>query len=342
MSRVACFRGAAWALAIYLFAGATLAQEERVSSIEAPALDWPEARRSVEAELRASGFEVSPEQSTAIEPSLLLAELERPGDGWAGRVTIVRIGATGIAYVWIPAQRRTYRVLAPPTEPSVAAGMLALRVVELLSLHPTPVERSAGAADDERAAPPPSAPTAPEPTSAAPSPPPVGWAPEAVLGLGAGLGVGVQSPSTKFLIAMDLRLLPPLYAELSGAASLLPATLAFERGSATMQEQQVGAHLVLSTARERGFTATGGPGIALQCLQLVPKQDTEARATQQQTCVALASARVRAGFTFSTVGVWAMLEPGLSLPRVRLLRDDETIATLGVWMNASVGLSWQL
>jgi hypothetical protein len=342
MSRVARLCAAALALASYLFAGATLAQEGRVSSLEAPALDWPEARRSVEAELRASGFEVLPERSSAVEPSLLLTELESPGEGWAGRVTIVRIGATGIAYVWIPAQRRTYRVLAPPTEPSVAAGMLALRVVELLSLHPTPVERPAEATEVERVAPPAARPPGPAPSAAARSAPPVDGSPEAALGVGAGLGVGVRSPSTKFLMTIDLTLLPPLYVELSGAASVLPATLAFERGSATMQEQQLGAHLVLSTARARGFTAAGGPGMALQCLQLVPEQSAGARATQQHTCVALASARARAGFTFGALGVWAMLEPGLSLPRVRLLRDDETIATLGVWMNASVGLSWQL
>ncbi len=337
MSRLACLCAAALALASYLFAGTTLAQEGRVSSLEAPTLDWPEARRSVEAELRASGFEVSPVQSSAVEPSLLLGELESPGDGWTGRVTIVRIGATGIAYVWIPAQRRTYRVLAPPTEPSVAAGMLALRVVELLSLHPAPIERPAELAVAPAAEPPASAPSRLTPPTQ-----PLDGAPDAALGVGAGLGIGVRSPSTKLLITVGLSLLPPLYAELSGAVSVLPATLAVEQGSATMQEQQLGAHLVLSTARTRGFTASGGPGMALQCLQLVPEQSTEARAMPQHTCVALASARARAGFGFGTVGVWAMLEPGLSLPRVRLLRDNETIATLGVWMNASVGLSWQL
>ncbi len=331
MSRACFLRAAALALASYLFAGVCLAEGERVSSLEAPALDWPEARRSVEAELRASGFEVSPEPSTADEPSRLLAELESLGEGWAGRVTIVRIGATGIAYVWVPAQRRTYRVLAPPVEPSVAAGMLALRVVELLSLHPTPSDTSS----EKRVEP-------AKPPAATPTAPPVDESLGAAFGVGTGFGVGVRTPSTKLLVAVDVALLPPLYAELSGAASVLPATLALGRGSATLQEQQVALHLVLSTDRARAFTAAGGLGMALQCLQIFPEQDEGARSSQEHTCVALTSARMRAGFTLGSVGLWAMVEPGISLPRVHLLRDDDTVATLGIWLNASMGLSWQL
>lgn len=328
MRRTLRLGAATWGLTSFLLAELAPAEQEHVSSLEAPALDWPEARRSVEAELRASGFEVSTEQSSAVEPSRLLAELESLDDGLAGRVTIVRVGATGIAYVWVPSRRRTYRVLAPPVEPSVAAGVLALRVVELLTLHPAPGTRDSRDATAQ--------PTAPGDAGRASA------ALGALLGLGAGFGADLRTPSTRLLLAVDATLLGPLHAEFSGAGSVVPATLAVEGGTATLQQQEVGLHVMLSTARGQGFTAAGGFGLALQCLQVSPASDEDSQARQQGTCVALTSARVRAGFAWRALGVWAMLEPGLSLPRVHLLRDDETIATLGLWVNAGVGLSWQL
>jgi hypothetical protein len=205
--------------------------------------------------------------------------------------------------------------------------MLALRVVELLSLHPTPIEN---ASRDAAAQPTPSeAPMASAGT-------------EARLGFGAGFGAGLRTPTTRVLLAVDATLLAPLHAEFYGAGSMFPGTLALEDGSATLQEQELGLHLVLSTAHGPGFAAAGGFGLALQCLQIFPASDQRAEARQQNTCVALTSARLRAGFAWSTWGVWALLEPGLSLPKVRLQRDDETIATLGLWVSATAGLSWQL
>jgi hypothetical protein len=320
-------RAATLALTSFLLTDLARAEQEHVSSLEAPTLDWPEARLSVEAELRASGFQVSTVQSSAVEPTGLLAELESAGEGLAGRVTIIRIGATGIAYVRVPSQRRTYRVLAPPVEPGVAAGMLALRVVELLSLHPAPPEKASRDIAEH--------PVLSEAPSTSPGL-------EARAGLGAGFGAGLRSPTARVLVNLDATLLGPLHAELYGAGSLFPGTVALDDGSATMQEQELGLSLVLSTEHGPGWAAAGGFGLALQCLQVFPASDQSAEPRQQNTCVALTSARLRAGFDWSTLGIWTMVEPGLSLPRVRLQRDDETIATLGLWVSATAGLHWQL
>ena len=74
-----------------------------VVSVHAPEMDWPEARRNVEAELRASGFEVEARQSAVVDPGSLLAELplyaaQEPRS--VGSVTVVRVGSTGLAYEW--------------------------------------------------------------------------------------------------------------------------------------------------------------------------------------------------------------------------------------------------
>jgi hypothetical protein len=268
------------------------------------------------------------EQSSATEPSGLLAELESADEGWAGRVTLIRIGSTGIAYVWIPALRRTFRVLAPKVAPDVAAGMLALRVVELLSLDPGPREQPRKDVVD---APPP------------PPHQPLGERDDSLLvGIGAGFGAGLRAPSTRVLLAFEAELPPPFRVALSGAASVAPAALALDDGSAKLHEQDLGLHLMLSTARGQGFSAAGGLGLSLQCLQIVPTAADGLNARPQDACGALASARLRAGHAWSALRLWAMLEPGLSVPKVRLLRDDETIATLGLWMTTSLGLEWQL
>src|SRR5690606_38407256 len=106
--------------------------DERVRCLRAPEMDWSEGRRSVEAELRASGYETVGAESTAVEPSGLLAELRASGhDEVVASVIVVRLGRTGIAYVWLARKDRIFRVVASNEEPAIAAHVLSLRVAEL-------------------------------------------------------------------------------------------------------------------------------------------------------------------------------------------------------------------
>lgn len=325
-----------------------------VVSVHAPEMDWPEARRNVEAELRASGFEVEARQSAVVDPGSLLAELplyaaQEPRS--VGSVTVVRVGSTGLAYVWVRDHERLFRVDVPSAEANVAAGMLALRVADLMTVRPGKRQEDS---------PPGGHPAAPRDSSAAvrdASPPPAsaargrgdGSASEAArpwvwLGAGAAFAVTSGAPGAQITLGAGFPLTGITSLELGGALSVTPASVGLPEGSVDVDHQQLGAHLMLRAGGGAHWSLTTGLGASAWCLQAQgTAQDDDVRGVRDTTCVGLASARARLTLRWRDVSLWAVAEPGLVVPTVRLRADRRTDVELGrPWFAATLGVGWQL
>jgi hypothetical protein len=322
-------------------AGPVAAENAVVLSVHAPAMDWPEARRNVEAELRASGFDVREQQTVVLDPGTLLAELPRHAEAdprSVGAVTVIRVGSTGLAYVWLRDHARLFRIDTPSPDATIAAGMLALRVADMMTVPP------ASAADE----PPPEAPQ--HEAEAAPTretssaPPPAGPSPLWLwLGLGAALVTLPAEPGVQLSTGLSARLSDLVRLEASAAASLLPGEVRVPEGGVLVEHQQLGVHLLATTRENAPWSLSAGAGGAGLCLQAQGSPDDSARGLRDSTCAGLVSARLRLLARWGDAAVWLMTEPGWTLPAVRLRSDERLGVALGrPWWTTTVGLGWRL
>lgn len=322
-------------------AAPVLAEGAVVFSVHAPAMDWPEARRNVEAELRASGFEVREQQTAVPDPGTLLAELPERAEGdprSVGAVTVIRVGSTGLAYVWVRDHARLFRIDTPSPDASIAAGMLALRVADLMTVRP------AAPADE---APPEQPPRelVDAPVESTPSAPPPARRSGVWLWLGLG-GAFVALPATPGLqlsTGLSARLSDLLRLEVGGAASLLPSEVREPEGSVLVGHQQLGAHLVAGTSDDAPWSVSAGAGGSGLCLQAQGSADTSSRGSRDSTCVGLVSARLRVMGRLGNAALWLMTEPGWALPGVRLRAEERLGTALGrPWWTTTAGVGWHL
>lgn len=312
--------------------GTVRAEPTTVLSVHAPSMDWPEARRDVEAELRASGFDVVPRQSAAVDPTGLLTELasrsaEHPDS--VGAVTVLRVGSTGLAYVWIPARQRMFRVNVPTSDARVAAGMLSLRVADLMAVRPW--------AEPEPPPKPPPADTAPP---APESPRLKSWI---WLGLGPTFGSVTDQPGGHVTLGVNVSFAEHWSLDFGGAASLLTSNARLPEGAVSVDHQQLGAHLLVHPVRAQRWSLAGGLGGGALCLQVQGTTDENVVGLQDAACAGLVTLRARVLVHWDQLLLWATLEPGLALPPVHLRADDRAAGTIGrPWLSASVGVGWRL
>ncbi len=329
------------------------AEAPLVVSVHAPEMDWPEARRNVEAELRASGFEVEARESRVVDPGSLLADLplyaaHEPRT--VGSVTVVRVGSTGLAYVWVRDHERLFRVDVPIAEANVAAGMLALRVADLMTVRPGRSQEDTAAGDQAEAPRPSSAaardtsPTTPRfDVSASGDRSGSSARPWLWLGAGAAFAVTSSAPGAQITLGAGFPLGEFSSLELGGAVSVTPASVRLSKGSVDVEQQQLGAHLMWRAGGGAHWALTAGLGASGWCLQAQGAAHGEARGLRDTTCVGLASARARLLLRWGEVSFWAMAEPGLALPAVRLRTDQRTDVELGrPWLATTLGVGWHL
>lgn len=322
---------------------AAAADVPEVVSVHAPAMDWPEARRNVEAELRASGFDVQARQSLVRDPGSLLAELPLHAAKHSrsvGSVTVIRVGTTGLAYVWVREHERLFRVDAPSAEANVAAGMLALRVADLMAVRPWKVQEPLPPpAKDEGASAPPEAPTDDG------SPGVRSWdgRPWVWLGVGAVSGITSTPPGAQVSLGVNVPLWGPTSLDVGGAASVVPLSARLPEGPAVVNHQQLGGHLMVRASGGEHWSLAAGLGGSGLCLQAQGTPHEAARGLRDATCVGLLSGRARVLFRWHEVLLWAMAEPGWALPGVRLRTDQRADVTVGrPWLAAAVGVGWRL
>jgi hypothetical protein len=290
-------------------------------------MDWEEGRLQVEAELRAAGYRIEPQASAAREPSALLDELTREPEArgsrgpWTASMTVIRVGATGIAYVYLPGEDRVVRVLGSRDSPSVAAGALALRVFETVSIR-------AQASPKE----PPAGPPAIAPTDAE-KPPRPRW----LL-----LGAGLLWPSFSTKPAGELRLLSSfplgqrLRLEPEAGVSFYGAEKEVSAGTLTAFQHHLGVQLAAEWPLGHRLDLSVSGGAGAHCYSLVG----DGMATNQAfQCVFSPSAGLRLLLSTRPIAGWLRLGAGLGLPVVRLTNTGQEPVDLGTpWMGLSAGV----
>lgn len=239
-----------WLLLVLTWSAPVLAQPKdptdlTVVVVSAGALDWPEARRSVEAELAATGFRVAARESDVSTPGRLIDELRSTTHGAPevrGSVAVFREGGEGRAYVWISERENFFQVNAPAQTDPTAAQVLSLRVVELLRVRLL----------DQ----------APEPAVATPEPeqePKRGVSAVWVAG-GPWLSPDLDLPLLVFTLGASFRLLDPLDLDLSAHSSLLSGEADTGPGLVTLSATALSAHGMWLPYDSEGFTVGLGAG----------------------------------------------------------------------------------
>lgn len=298
---------------------------ELVRVVDAAEMDWPEGRRSIEVELRASGYQLEEAQSDAVEPGLLLEQLQqKSATAVAASVTVVRMGRSGIAYVWLPETARLYRVTSSESDEARAANVLSLRVVELISL------RGSGFEVDE-SPPPQKASTTPAGAPPTLQHPPQERAPKwaALIGAGLGFGSGLSRPLANLYLGMQRNVIPALALELSGEFSLTSAAQTFEPGKIEVAQQAFRLGALVQTKLVGRLEGQIGPTFGLRCFDFRIHPTARPEEAKQRTCGPMAGALARLGLRWSAFSVWLAGVGEAQLAPIRLTDDGEDIATLG-------------
>jgi len=289
--------------------------------VTAGTLDWPEARRTVEAELAATGFRVSARPSAVATPGKLIDELRASAHSAPdvrGTVSVFREGGEGRAYVWIPERENLFQVDAPSATDPTAAQVLSLRIVELLRVRLL----------DE--------PPKPEP----PPPEPRGFN-AAWVALGPWFSPDLDEPLVEFTVGVGFRVMDQVELDLSGSATARSGQAETEAGAATVSATTLSAHgLWLAHESEHFGLAVGLGGGAL----LFDGSGLGSGAfvgQNQSTAVGLTSARVRAQWRLRELTFLLLLETGVTLQPITVAADGTEAFRFGQpLLLSSPGVGW--
>ncbi len=312
-----------WAPMALALAGASYAEGAAASGtvrvLETPRLDWPEGRRAIEAELVAAGYEIEKAAMDAPDEAALLRELlVTDGGDRVASVTVVRAGATGVAYARFAGSDETYSVASNDPDPSRAAEILSLRLIELLAIR-----------GDERARPPtpppPAARRESQPLPAAPPPVPVWFL---LGGAGAGWTSDFDAPSVDVTLALERRLTARFRLEGHARIGVLAAERSFPRGTVSVANRSFAAG-VLAWFGPEGASASGpfasiGPRFGADCYEI---RGSDVGATL--VCSAAVSVASRVGLGLGRWSIGLAAEGAFALQQIRLLDEVDVLATLG-------------
>lgn len=307
-----------------------------VRIISAEEMDFPEGQQSVQVELRASGYTVTVERTAAVEPGLLLDELEAQSSSeFIASVAVVQLGRGGIAYVWLSESQQMYRVTSSETEVARAANVLSLRVVELISLQGSGSSAERSVQDHETGAGP-ATKKETEATRKAPHPLKSPWMLWAALG--PQFGSGLKSPLASARLGLDRNATDSLAFEVSGHFSLAAASQRFEHGDVGVSEKGLSVSaLVQHTGR---FRWQLGPSMSMRCVRLKSVPNDGSSVLVQSICGAAVGALFRVGASFDAFSLWLSGVGTFGTQRIDLLADSQVLATLGRpdgWFGLMIG-----
>lgn len=328
-------QGFLFALALssgFLFCGrqARASSPQRVELVRADEMDWAEGRRAVEDELSASGYTVEHAESDALDVGVLLDGLAAGASPeTAARVTVLRLGRTGIAYVWLLGSDRTYRVTSGEPDPVRAANVLSLRVVELIDL------RAAGT--DEVPAEPP-----PRQNDAPPSPerPDRGHLEKSWILLGgAGLtfGDGLTSPLGSLELFVGRRVVRLLGVGATFSLGLNRPSRNLE-GATISAGRKRGAVGLLLWSHDSPFWQVGAD-TGIECYQF--SWSGPVGEGDRSACTPSSSVFARTGVEWENFAVWGAGALSLAHRDIRILGADQELASFGrPEATLSGGVGW--
>lgn len=289
--------------------------------VQAGSLDWPEARRSVEAELGATGFKVLSHPSAARTPGQLIDELRRVGreaKEVRGSVAVFEESGEGRAYVWIPERENLFQVDVPPESRRVAAEVLSLRIVELLRVR-----------------------LLAEPPTPAPPEEPARGLGSVWLAAGPWLGPNLSRPTVQLGVGATFQLLDPLQLDVTGHLSALDARARTEAGTIHFSATQFTAHALWhrSLAGWLSVGAGAGGGVVVFNANAVGTNDFLGRASA--TTVGLTSLRVRLNAKLGEFAFLLLVEPGVTIPAIAADADQREVFRFGQpAILTAAGVGW--
>ncbi len=326
-------------LCVSTWCGSSRADSEKsVHLLRAPEMDWPEGQRGVEAELVASGYAVAHRSSSALEVGVLLDELQvESTEAPLARVAILRIGRSGIAYVWLRSSGSTYRVTSGDPDPARAANILSLRVVELINL------RGEGLAAEPIASEvnPDKTPAAPEPVVVEPEVSSPETEPRWTLFLGAGItgGSGFDSALPSFEVSLGREVAGPFGVQAAFSVDIHPSSQRFESG--TVDVGRTGGALGAFVGFGRSLWWQLGVAAGVECYSFSWAQTSDVGNRSRSACTANGSAFVRSGLRFQDATLWLSGSMSLGQRAIRLLDADVVIASYGrPAATLSGGVGW--
>lgn len=336
--RLSCFRaylGSGLASAV-LLGLCPVAHADEVRLLEVAALDWPDARRGLVAELSAAGFEVVPLASENEQPDALLEELARDDEHrFVASAAALREGDAGVAYVCLRGSSEVYRVTSSDADPALAAHVVALRVAELIALHrrqdtPAPPTPSAAPApsverEDQRS----------------------NW--EVGLGTALRWSSGLADPLVDLSANVGFRIGAWLSLDARGSWSVASSGRDFADGTVEVDVRSLGlgvsAHLseVLArpgSRRSPWVSSVSTRGI-LECFEIVAFENATATTSSTTACVPTLALSGRFGYRLAHWSFWLDAQGSFGLQAVRLVSEEAELATLGrPSATLGAGASW--
>lgn len=295
--------------------------------VHAGRLDWPEARRSVEAELAATGFRVATRPTDIGTPGRLIDELRRATQDAPevrGSVAVFREGGEGRAYVWIGERENLFQVNAPLETDPMAAEVLSLRIVELLRVRLL----------DE--------PPAPVPPPPEPPPEPVRGVSAVWVAAGPWLSFDLDRPPLIFTLAASFRVLAPLDIDVSAHSSLLAGEVSTNPGRIMLSTTALTAHGTWLPVNDEHFTIGVGVGGGAFLFDASALGTEPYRGRAEAGALGLCSARARVAARAGGLSFLLALEPGVTLPAIAQETEGDEVFRFGqpvLLLNAGIGWS---
>lgn len=320
--------------AVTVCAGARAASAQRVELVQSLEMDWPEGRRGAQDELLASGYRVTDRSSGALDVGVLLEELattER-ADDIVARVTVLRLGRTGIAYVWLEGSGETYRVTSGDPDPIRAANILSLRVVELIDLRGEGLEGEAV-----------SAPPAGEPEGASaeswPADPQSAGDWRILAGGGLSRSSGLRSSLTSAELIVGRRIAGLVGAEGSFSLGLNHPSRDFEATTVRVGRQRGALGVFVSSGVPLWWQA--GASLGLECHQFAWTGTSSTDARVRSACAPSSAVFGRSGVRWRDATLWISGSVSLGHRAVRLIDSGTVLASYGrPTATLSGGVGW--
>lgn len=306
---------------LFMMASVVLpASASKVKVFSSDEMDFPQGLQSVLVELRASGYEVEVETSDALEPGRLLEVLETSSsEEVVANVSVVKMGRSGIAYVWLRENGQMYRVTSTGTDPAHAANILSLRVSELISLRGEgfAVERAAKKDAPEEPAAPGTQEEAPQTRSERHF--------RVLALLGPQFDAGMTRPFSSLQLALGYTVNPGFVVELMGHSSIGTAARQFDQGQVSLEERGVAMSLAFQTGRQVRWQL--GPTFGAGCF-LIHSEPVDGASTSKTACRTTLGALARLGRSWDAFSLWLSGQLGYGMRRVDLVGSGQVLTSL--------------
>lgn len=291
---------------------------------------WPEATRSVLAELALAGFEVVVEPSQSrLGPLLQQLKQVTQDENTVAGVLITRVQAGGLGYVWIKDAPHPLRLSEEHPDSVLAHNAFALRLVDVLR------ERQLTLPATEEPAP---------RDSPAPGEPPTNT--RGTLGLHAAAGVtwvlaDALAPCIQF--GGHVGLTSGFSLNLSGHSLLAPFSLDTEAGEVSLFSRGLSLALLFDPRADSRWGVAAGAAAGTLWFRSNGRDSASHVAHSDTTSVGSLSLLLAGRFRSDRLSVTLSGEPQWLLPKLRITTaDGREVERIPFAFSLMLGLGWQV